>query len=528
MAHINKNSLKKFLLYYIPVHILLYYIVIIFAPEHPGKYFIAGILSITGPLVSTVILFFTVRKKRSAEKVLWGLLFLGTVFYFLGELVWDIYFIKMEQIPLSPNLTNIIFSLKPLFYLAAFIFLVSHDLRKTRMAITIVDILIIVMVISSFSWYLLVGPFFTHLNATIPEITILLSYPLLELLILFGIFHARFFVKQAIVSKKSLNIFALSTVTMLISTCIYLFFLIYNLEDLLIYLNPLYTMGMFYISMATLYADNDQLPERMNSRKKDLTQSHFLPLVSIVLLIIIYGIYNRGIDELFIGLIFSFFLLFIRLFILLKENRQLNVLLTNAKQELEEKNKKLEKTIKELEKINEIRSIEARTDFLTGLYNRRYIDSLLHSLIKEANNEHKPFSILLIDIDHFKSVNDRYGHDVGDIVIQKAAQIFLSSVRTTDILGRFGGEEFIIILPNSYLQAGVQLAKRIHQKIEDYSILINEQCINITVSIGVTVWEINDQFNDIYRRGDEALYEAKKTRNTIIVKTKTITNDNEW
>jgi PleD family two-component response regulator len=63
---------------------------------------------------------------------------------------------------------------------------------------------------------------------------------------------------------------------------------------------------------------------------------------------------------------------------------------------------------------------------------------------------------------------------------------------------------------------------------EDYSIWINEQCINITVSIGVTVWEMNDQFNDIYRRVDEALYEAKKTRNTIVVKTKTTTNDNEW
>lgn len=528
MAHMNKNSLKTFLLYYIPVHILLYYVVIIFAPDHPGKYFITGILSVTGPLVSTVILFFTVRKKKSAEKVFWGLLFLGTAFYIIGELMRVMFFMKLVNIPSFSNLTNIIFSMKPFFYLAAFIFLVSHDLRKTRMAITIVDILIIVMVISSFSWYLLVGPFFTHLNATIPEITILLSYPLLELLILFGIFHARFFIKQEIVSKKSLNIFALSTAMMFISTCIYLFSLIYKLEDLIIYLDPLYTIGMFSISMATLDANNDYLPERMNSRKKDLTQSHFLPLVSIVLLIIIYGIYNRGIDELFIGLIFSFFLLFIRLFILLKENRQLNVLLTNAKQELEEKNKRLEKTIQELEKINQIRSIEARTDFLTGLYNRRYIDSLLHSLIKEANNEQKPFSILLIDIDHFKSVNDRYGHDIGDIVIQKAAQIFLSSVRTSDIIGRFGGEEFIIILPNSHLQAGIQLAKRIHHKMEDYSILINEQCINITVSIGVTVWEMNDQFNDIYRRVDEALYEAKKTRNTIVVKTKMTTNDNEW
>lgn len=524
MAHINKNSLKTYLQFYIPVHILLYYIVIIFAPDHPGKYLITGILSMSGPLTSAIILFLVVRKKRSAEKVFWGLIFLGTIFYILGELIRDIYFMELVNIPSFLNLTNIIFSIKQFFFLTAFIFLVSHGLRKTRMAITIVDILIIAMVIFSFSWYLLVRPFFIQLHATIPEITILLAYPLLELLILFGIFHARFFVIQEIVSKQSLNIFALSTVILLISTCISLFCLINQLDDYLIYLNPLYTMAMFYISLAILHANNDYLPEI----KKDLTQSHFLPLVSIVLLTIIYGFYNKTVDELFIGLIFSFFLLFIRLFILLKENRQLNVLLTKAKQELEVKNKQLEKTINELEKINEIRSIEARTDFLTGLYNRRYIDSLLHLLIKEAQNEHKPFSILLIDIDHFKSVNDRYGHDVGDIVIQKAAQIFLSSVRTTDILGRFGGEEFIIILPNSHLQSGIQLAKRIHHKIEDYSIRINEQCINITVSIGVTFWEMNDQFNDIYRRVDEALYEAKKERNTIIIKTKTPMIDNEF
>lgn len=523
MVHIKRSSLQKFLFFYIPAHILIYYAVLFLAPNHFGKYMVTGILSLMGPCISSIILFFTVKKRENVEKVFWELLFLGTVFYIIGELILDLLFLKNGSFPSSPNLSDILYSMQPVFFLAAFIFLVSHDMRKTRMAITIVDILIIVMVISSLFWYLLFGPFLTKINLSTSEITILLSFPLLELLILFGIFHALFFIKQDSVSKQSLYIFAVSTMILFIAYVLELIFLMKKLDTFIPYLDPLFTLAMFSLSIAALHGNADHLTKSFFTRKKDFTQSHFLPLVSIVLLTFIYGIYDTEVDALFIGLIFSFFLLIIRLIIMLKENKQLNILLTKATIELEEKNRQLQETVAELKKINKIRSIEARTDFLSKLYNRRYIDHLLHSLIKEANTENKAFSILLIDIDHFKAVNDKYGHNVGDVVIEKAAQIFRESARNTDLIGRFGGEEFIIILPNSGLQVGIQLAKKILHKIASCSIALQEHCINITVSIGVTVWEMNDQFNDIYRRVDEALYEAKKSRNIIFVKTKSLT-----
>lgn len=181
----------------------------------------------------------------------------------------------------------------------------------------------------------------------------------------------------------------------------------------------------------------------------------------------------------------------------------------------------MKKTVEELESINEIRSIEARTDFLTGLYNRRFIDQYIMSQIYEAGLSGRTFSILLLDIDHFKSVNDRYGHDTGDIVLQKAARVFHASIRSSDVIGRFGGEEFLIILPETNVDSAYKMAKRIQRKINNCEIQVHKHCINFTVSIGITEWEKNDHFNDLYRRVDEALYEAKKTRNTIVVKQRT-------
>lgn len=519
MKKFKRNSLKRFLIIYIPIHILIYYVVLNFY-HNPVAQIFAGILSLMGPLISASLLYLLIRRMNEGERLFWRLILFGMVSYILAELFLDFFILKTNTEPTFPYISDYLFLLQPMIFLTAFIFLVAHDLRKTKMAITIVDILIIVIVITSFSWYLLIGPIFQNRDATIPELTVLVSYPLLDLLILFGIVHARYFLKQSKSTKIALNIFLISMVISFICNSVYLYLVANGDYETGNILDPLWTMSMFYIGLATLYVDHHSKTESAYVRKKDLTQSHFLPIASIVLLTIIYGIYDAGIDELFIGLVFSFFLLFARQFIMLKENKQLNGLLQHAKQQLEEKNQQLEETILELERLNEIRSIEARTDFLTGIYNRRYIDSVVHTLIKEANAENQPFSLLLIDIDYFKSVNDRFGHDVGDRVIQKAAQIFRESIRTSDLLGRFGGEEFIILLPHSNLQAGIRLAKRIQKKVQDYTINIDHTSIHITVSIGVTVWEPNDQFNTLYKRVDEALYEAKKKRNTVVIKTK--------
>jgi diguanylate cyclase (GGDEF)-like protein len=115
----------------------------------------------------------------------------------------------------------------------------------------------------------------------------------------------------------------------------------------------------------------------------------------------------------------------------------------------------------------------------------------------------------MLDIDHFKKVNDTFGHDHGDIVLRKIAEILNISLRTSDIPCRYGGEEFIVILPETDSEKAFKLAERIRKKIENTIIIINGNKINTSVSIGLSELKKNEKFDELIKRADIALYNAK-------------------
>ena len=123
---------------------------------------------------------------------------------------------------------------------------------------------------------------------------------------------------------------------------------------------------------------------------------------------------------------------------------------------------------------------------------------------------------MMLDIDHFKKINDTYGHLAGDFVLKEIAKIIKDSIRKSDICGRFGGEEFVIVLPNTKLSGAMKLAERIRETIQNHTFDFNGKKINVTVSIGITSVGVNDSYESLISRADEALYEAKeKGRNRI-------------
>lgn len=157
----------------------------------------------------------------------------------------------------------------------------------------------------------------------------------------------------------------------------------------------------------------------------------------------------------------------------------------------------------------------AITDKLTGLYNRAKFDEVLaHELIR-AKRSHHIFGLVMVDIDFFKSVNDNYGHHVGDTFLVEISRLIQSSIRSTDVLVRWGGEEFALICLESSLSGIMTLVETIRAKIEEHSF------INVgkrTISIGVTMYEENDTDTMMISRADKALYEAKNSgRNCIKV-----------
>jgi diguanylate cyclase (GGDEF)-like protein len=155
----------------------------------------------------------------------------------------------------------------------------------------------------------------------------------------------------------------------------------------------------------------------------------------------------------------------------------------------------------------------ASTDKLTSIFNRRVLDDTLANEIQRCERYGETFSVLLLDIDHFKHVNDRFGHQVGDRMLIAISNILGQRIRTTDILGRWGGEEFLIICPKtSLIEIGI-LAETIRKTVESYSFeLVKDQ----TVSIGISSYVSGDNCNDIFFRADSALYDAKRSGRNLV------------
>lgn len=152
----------------------------------------------------------------------------------------------------------------------------------------------------------------------------------------------------------------------------------------------------------------------------------------------------------------------------------------------------------------------AKIDSLTGIYNRRYLDSRLAEEIERSRRHGNPLSILLLDIDHFKKINDTHGHLCGDYALRKISELLQELVRTSDILGRYGGEEFCCILPETPFEQAIVLAERCREQVAASPFSCTDQQTSMTISIGVTAMHRDDTLDSIIKRADDALYQAKR------------------
>jgi polar amino acid transport system substrate-binding protein len=212
--------------------------------------------------------------------------------------------------------------------------------------------------------------------------------------------------------------------------------------------------------------------------------------------------YEKGIDYTLVWKIVS-----ISIFIFLvfgywnRKITKTNTLLKKAQIEIKGKNKELEQL--------------AITDQLTSLYNRRKTDELLQNEINRSERFNNPFGIAIMDIDYFKKINDTYGHQIGDKVLVEIANILKQYNRKTDFIGRYGGEEFVIICPESEQTGVVKLMETIHKHIEKHNF---EHIGKKTVSFGITMYTLGDTIESIIKRADNALYQAKNDgRNKVIL-----------
>ncbi len=163
----------------------------------------------------------------------------------------------------------------------------------------------------------------------------------------------------------------------------------------------------------------------------------------------------------------------------------------------------------------------AFTDALTGAVNRHHFNKVLAEEISQANYEHKDLSILLLDIDYFKNINDSFGHGAGDEVLIMFYKVCRDAARSDDVVARIGGEEFVIVLPKTDAMRAYQFAERLREKIQQLDIVIDDNNIKLTVSIGVSQW-VKGAFScpeEFVADADKLLYQAKKQgRNKVVGK----------
>ena len=178
------------------------------------------------------------------------------------------------------------------------------------------------------------------------------------------------------------------------------------------------------------------------------------------------------------------------------------------------------KKYQEALKSNYQKSISmAITDALTGLYNRHYLNTHLGNMVTQALKNNKNLALMMMDMDHFKEVNDTYGHDVGDMVLKQLAGIIIQASRSAELASRFGGEEFVVLMPETNQVAALQAAERVRELVENTPFIINDKgdSIKKTISIGVaSLHPDGDSGESLIKRADEALYEAKNSgRNQV-------------
>ncbi|WP_428633517.1 transporter substrate-binding domain-containing diguanylate cyclase [Sedimenticola sp.] len=211
--------------------------------------------------------------------------------------------------------------------------------------------------------------------------------------------------------------------------------------------------------------------------------------------------YVSGVDYLLIGQILLGVLLILGFFIyqnrrLARYNRQIRL----ANEQAALKNELLLEKQRELERLS-------ITDRLTRIYNRIKLDEVFNQELRRADRYGQPFAVIMLDVDDFKQVNDRFGHPVGDQVLVEMANLLLSGIRQTDTVGRWGGEEFFIICPQADATGALHLAESLRARIDQHSF---PEVGHLTASFGIAVYREGEQEHDMVKRADVALYRAKR------------------
>ena len=438
----------------------------------------------------------------------WQYFLVAASIYFIGEIIYAYYTDVLGEEPEAPSICDIFyFSNTLVCYIGLFYYIKA--IQKGKLKSISFDMIISIFAVGGIIYNFVLMPLLSEENLSDWLIVFVDLYnPVFDCALLVGLLMF-FFSTDNQTFLKPENI--LLTLAFTSSFTLDQFSLINNIYELNfdLMLDPLWSLYYMLLALASLYPV---------SQTKNLF--YYYSFIEYLRITLPY-IYTFTILFM-VGAKFSLFnsvFLWAMILVIMLSLRQIFVLIGNKKlmQKIRQSEEKLNLQNAELQKLNQKIMHDAEVDFLTQLYNRRCIDKSFERLVPR-DGEAQSMGVMLIDVDLFKHINDTFGHQVGDQVLQKVADSIRSVVRGNDIAGRFGGDEFIVLLPGADVLVTEMVTRNLIDYVHGDNLLSS---YNVTLSIGCTSCQVtqkNYSVKNILKQADDALYKAKERgRNQYVV-----------
>lgn len=482
---------------------VLFYAVLILKIE--PLIFYTDTIGLIGNLMAFPLFWLGLKNYSEEQKLPWRWFILSSFIYFIGEALWAYYDNFVGTDPSSPSICDVFYIMNTCTFFCGLVCYLSRRESINTMAVSF-DMVISIFAAGGLIYNFMILPILLDASQEFWAMMIMLFYPVVDfalliglLLMVFGSDHRRFFTRaNLIIGVAFFVMFATDQLSLMEK--------LYNFSLNGMY-EPFWSAFCWLLALASTYPDEAHESENLSAdyaakREKILEYGRILlPYVFTFMILFLLGVQYDLLGSFFNWAMLMVFFLSLRQIMVLMRNKRL--LRTIQKNE-----EKLNLQNIELQKLNQRILHDAEVDFLTQLSNRRHIDQAFLRL-RPPEGRAETLGVMLIDVDFFKRINDTFGHQKGDVVLQTVAASISSILRGGDIAGRFGGDEFIVLLPGAdtdiVVSAAQSLTKRIHK---------NETlaAMKVTLSIGCTSWCVTQKDYDVKRllkQADDALYVAK-------------------
>ncbi|MGB6406680.1 MAG: DUF4084 domain-containing protein [Planococcus donghaensis] len=514
------SSTKSRFSIFILLYITAYYSWVLFSDTSDDVYKAATqFLSWLAPLIAFTILFYVYRKTSGRNRMFWLLLSLGSLSYVIAESISTISYTIFNVTMGYPGPPDLFYFLQIVFYLAAFVYQLKQREEISYQIKFLFDMMILITVSTALSWHFLIQHVLPGQTASPLLIVLSLAYPIGDLLLMFGVISLYigfshtlpYQVAALIITGLIFQVFAdtahlYSTLSDTYSSG--------NLYD------PLWGLSLLLVALAGLHALE---PSKRRSSKLTVTPTEehvsvriLLPYFSLMILFIVMTLEQKeDMTGLIIGAGIAAFLILTRQIFTIVDNQRLlsnyNQLTSVLEHKIEQRTVEVTSSNNQLkETVHQMKHM-AYHDVLSGLPNRRLFLEKLEASIVEAKHKSHKLAVVFIDLDRFKNINDTFGHEFGDLLLQAFSQRILDNLRSIDTLSRQGGDEFTLLL--NAIKEEKDIAPIIHklQKALEKPLIIKNQELYISMSIGISVYpKDGDTTDELLKNADNAMYSAKE------------------